>query len=79
MHAAVLDDMAAPAADFPGWHIWRTRAASGGETDWNATRRRRLSRDGAAAGKLPRLTAASPTSLRALLGQQEALNQDRAA
>lgn len=79
MQALLADDMAALAADFPAWHIWRTRSASGAETDWNATRRRRLSRDGAAAGKLPRLTAASPASLRALLGQQEALNQDRAA
>jgi hypothetical protein len=77
MHAAVLDDMAALAADFPAWHIWRSRGSSGTETGWNATRKGR--RRGAVPGTLPRLTAASPASLRALLGQQEALRQDPAA
>jgi hypothetical protein len=72
MHAAVLDDMAALAADFTAWHIWRSRGSSGTETGWNATRKGR--RRGAVPG-----TAASPASLRALLGQQEALRQDPAA
>jgi hypothetical protein len=77
MHAAVLDEMAALAADFPAWHIWRSRGTSGTETDWNATRKGRG--HGRAPGMLPRLTAASPAALRALLGQQEALRQDPAA
>lgn len=77
MHAPVADDMAALAADFPGWHIWRTRGSSGAETDWNATRKGR--KRGAGAGMLTRVTAPSAPSLRAILGQQEALRQDPAA
>jgi hypothetical protein len=76
MQAVVTDDMAALAADFPGWHIWRSRSLSGRETDWNATRRGRFPR---LAGALPMLGAADAGALRSALGQQEALRQRAAA
>jgi hypothetical protein len=66
-----INDMAALAADFPGWHVWRGRSGSGTETDWHAT----ASRDLRKAGAQGRLSAASAPALRALLGQQEALRQ----
>lgn len=77
MQALATGEMAALAADFPAWHIWRSRGSSGMETDWNATRKGR--KRGAGAGMLTRVTTPSAPSLRALLGQQEALRQDPAA
>ena len=65
------DDLAALAAEFPGWHIWRSRSANGAETGWRATRKRQ--RGVRIAGTAARLAAASPTVLRALLAQEEAL------
>jgi hypothetical protein len=35
------DDLATLAAEFAGWHIWRSRAASGTEVGWRATRKKR--------------------------------------
>jgi hypothetical protein len=69
------DDVAALAADFPGWHVWRGRSRSGAETDWHATAGRRLRKT----GTLGRLTASDAPGLRALLGQQETLRQELAA
>jgi hypothetical protein len=63
------DDMAALAAEFPGWHIWRSRSASGAESGWRATRKRRRH----ARGNGARLAAPSPAALRALLAREEAL------
>lgn len=77
MQALTTDEMAALAADFPRWHIWRSRGTSGTETDWNATLMG--CKCDAGAGMLTRVTASSAPSLRALLGQQEALRQDPAA
>ena len=77
MQAPVLDDIAALSADYPAWHIWRSRDNSGNESDWNATRKG--SRRGGAPGTLPRLTAANAATLRALLRQQEALSQELTA
>jgi hypothetical protein len=59
--------MAALAAEFNGWHIWRARSASGRETDWHATGKRRRN------GKRGRLAAADAEALRALLVQHEAV------
>lgn len=61
------DDLAALAAQFAGWHIWRGRSASGRDTDWNATGKRRVN------GKRPRLAAPDADALRALLDQHEAV------
>jgi hypothetical protein len=69
------NDMAALAADFPGWHVWRGRSASGAETDWHATTSRQLRK----AGALARLAAPSAQGLRALLDQQQALWAELAA
>jgi hypothetical protein len=74
MHEAFADEIAALATDFPRWHIWRSRGSSGTETDWNATCKGRGQRG--VPGMLSRLTAASPASLRALLGQQETLSHE---
>ena len=60
-------DLAALAADFRSWHIWRGRSHSGAEAEWHATGRRRGSR------KPERVTAADAEALRALLVQYEAL------
>jgi hypothetical protein len=64
---STTDDLAAIAADFAGWHIWRGRSASGRETDWHATSKQRED------GKRRRLAAADAVGLRALLAQEEAL------
>ena len=61
------DDLAALAAEFTGWHIWRGRSAAGRETDWHATSKRRED------GKPRRLAAADAAGLRTLLAQEEAL------
>jgi hypothetical protein len=68
--------MAGLAADFPGWHVWRSRSTSGRETGWHATRKGRFPR---AAGALPMLAAADADALRSALGQQEALQGEAAA
>jgi hypothetical protein len=64
------NEMAALAADFPGWHVWRGRSGSGAETDWHATASRALRK----AGTLGRLTATDAPGLRALLAQQHAVS-----
>lgn len=64
----VTDELAALAAEFTGWHVWRGRSASGRETDWHATGRR-----GRGERKAARLAAADAEALRALLAQHEAL------
>ena len=64
---STADDLAALAADFAGWHIWRGRSAAGGETDWHATSKRRED------GKRRRLAAADAAGLRALLAKEEVL------
>jgi hypothetical protein len=64
---STTDDLGALAVDFAAWHIWRGRSASGKETDWHATSKRR---DGE---KRRRLDAADAAGLRALLAQEEAL------
>ncbi len=69
------DDIAALAAEFRGWHVWRGRSGAGIETDWHAT----ASRDLREAGAQGRLTAGSAPGLRALLRQQEALMRSVAA
>ncbi len=61
------DELAALAADFPGWHIWRSRVASGADAGWRATRKKRQ------AGKPGRLAAADAAGLRGQLAQQEVL------
>ena len=61
------DDLAALAAEFTGWHIWRGRSAAGRETDWHATSKRRED------GNRRRLATADAAGLRALLAQEEAL------
>jgi hypothetical protein len=71
-----VDDLTALAADFPGWHIWRSRSQSGRETGWNATRKGRFPRS---AGALPIVGAADAGALRSALGQQEALRRESAA
>jgi hypothetical protein len=65
------DELAALAAEFTGWHIWRSRSASGALDGWRATRRKwRRGPSGAGGG---RLAAADAGGLRALLVQEEAL------
>lgn len=59
--------MAALAAEFSGWHVWRGRSAAGQETDWHATSKRRKG------GRRIRLAAGTSEALRALLAQNEAL------
>lgn len=63
--------MAALAAEFTGWHIWRSRSASGAETGWRATRKKR--RPARSAGAGGRLAAADAAGLHALLAQEEVL------
>jgi hypothetical protein len=60
------------AAEFPGWHIWRGRSASGRETGWHATGR-------PSGGRRPaRLAATDAEALRGLLAQHEALKETAA-
>ena len=70
---STTDDLAALAAEFNGWHIWRGRSASGRETDWHATSRLRRN------GKRRRHAAPDAAALRALLAQDEALRGKVAA
>jgi len=69
------DDMAALAAGYPGWHVWRARSRSGALTGWHATATRALRHLGVPG----RLSARDAPGLRALLGQQEALRRRGAA
>ena len=65
-------EMAALAADFPAWHVWRGRNGAGRETDWHATLKGRAARRSAAAAGAPaRLTAPDCPALRQLLGQRD--------
>lgn len=68
--------MTALAADFPGWHIWRSRSTSGRDTGWNATRKDRGPR---IAGALRTLAEADADTLRSALGQQETLRREAVA
>jgi hypothetical protein len=70
------DDMAALTADFPGWHIWRSRSQSGRDVGWNATRKGRAPRD---VGVLSMLAEADAGALRSALAQQEALRRENVA
>jgi hypothetical protein len=70
MQTTVNGTLAALAADFPGWHMWRSRDRRGRDSDWNATRRR--APRPVAPGTARRLTAADADSLRGLLEQQRA-------
>jgi hypothetical protein len=70
MQTTVSGTLAALAADFPGWHVWRSRDGRGRESDWNATRRRM--RRPVQPGIVRRLTAADTDGLRGLLEQQRA-------
>jgi len=65
--------LAGLAADFPAWHMWRSRDSRGRDASWNATRRRRPGRGALSAGVLARLTADSAAELRELLEQQRAI------
>jgi hypothetical protein len=69
------------AADFPGWHVWRSRDGRGNEAGWHATLRRKLTSAEGAEGMLARLAAQDAAALRAQLGQQQAIRerQERAA
>jgi hypothetical protein len=62
--------LAALAADFQDWHIWRSRDSRGRDGDWNGTRRR-MPRP-VPAGIARRVTAADADGLRGLLEQQRA-------
>lgn len=67
-------EMAALAADYGAWHIWRARNGAGRETDWNATLKGRTARlAAAAAGRPVRLAAGSAPALRQELGVREAV------
>jgi hypothetical protein len=64
--------LAALAADFPGWHVWRSRDGRGRDDGWNATRRRKP-------GCVSRVAADGPGALRGLLEQQCAAEAGQAA
>ena len=66
-------DAAALAAEFPGWHVWRSRDSRGRDDGWNATRRRKP-RPVPGNGTLGRVSAGSERELRALLVQQHAVS-----
>jgi hypothetical protein len=72
MQAVIEDERAALAADFPGWHIWRSRSANLRETDWNATSKERAP---VPPGLPLRLTAPGPAALRSELAAREALER----
>ena len=65
--------LAGLAAEFPGWHLWRSRDSRGRDDAWNATRRRKPGRGAAIAGVLGRVTADNSAGLRSLLEQQRAV------
>jgi len=62
---STTDALAALAAQYAGWHIWRGRSASGAATGWHATGKR--------PGNPGRLSAPDAEGLAALLAQHEAL------
>jgi hypothetical protein len=68
--------LAALAADFRAWHVWRSRDARGRDAGWNATRRVRPATAQALAGILARISAGNAGELRGLLDQQEALTAE---
>ncbi len=70
MHTTDDGMLAALAADFPGWHLWRARDGRGRDGDWNATRHK-MPRP-ALAGTARRVTASDAAGLRGLLEQQRA-------
>ena len=65
--------LAGLAADFPEWHVWRSRDSRGRDASWNATHRRRPDRGVPSAGVPGRLTADSAAGLRGQLEQQRAV------
>ena len=71
----IADDaaLAGMAAEFPAWHVWRSRDGRGRDAGWNATRRRRPGRSAVSSGVLGRVTACSSTALWSLLDQQRAV------
>jgi hypothetical protein len=71
--AGTLADLAAA---HPAWHIWRGRDGRGADKGWYATRRRRLTATGFAAGLTANVSADDPASLRDLLAQQQVI-EDR--
>lgn len=79
MQAVVTDELAALAADYPAWHIWRGRSSSGAEVGWHATRHPRPGRPALPPGLLPALAAGSAGSLHAQLEQQEVMEKELAA
>jgi hypothetical protein len=72
-------ELAGLAAEFPGWHVWRSRDGRGRDAGWNATRRRRPGPGALAAGVLGKVAADGPAELRAQLEQQHAIETREAA
>lgn len=68
---ALSDDIAALAADFPGWPIWHGRSSTDVCTDWRAARHRTPRRPRLPGGLLPSLAASTPAALGGQLDQQE--------
>ena len=66
-------ELAGLAAEFPAWHVWRSRDSRGRDDGWNATRRRKPGRAAVVAGVLGRVPARSSAGLRSLLEQQRAV------
>jgi hypothetical protein len=66
------------AADFPAWHVWRSRDGRGRDAGWNANRRAKPGRGALAAGVLGKGAAHGPGELRSQLEQQRALEAGEA-
>jgi hypothetical protein len=66
-------ELAGLAAEFPAWHVWRSRDSGGRDGDWNATRRRKPGRGAVSAGVLGKVTSGNSAGLRGLLEQQRAV------
>ena len=66
-------ELADLAAEFPAWHLWRSRDSRGRDADWNATRRRKPGRGAVSAGVLGKVTSGNSAGLRGLLEQQRAV------
>jgi hypothetical protein len=76
MHTATpAEALADLAAAYPGWHIWRGRDGRGADKGWYATRRRRLAASELRAGLAAQVSADNPASLRGLLAQQLAIEE----
>lgn len=73
--------LAALAAAFPAWHIWRSRDLQGRDDGWNATRHARPGPEALAAGIVARIAAGDHAGLRSQLDQQRAVESgtERAA